>query len=361
MAEPNTPDNDELETNEVETVDQDASIDKKDEQSSVEADSTKEESPSKKDDDSKKDQPKKKEKRSKKNRERKQAEASKSKPKPVKMRSGLSTPIWVVIALVCAIAGGLIGHFAFGGASGSALSGRTSVSEGELDTTIATYTYNGQTTSVSIRDVINASSTLEASKNDDGTYKIPSADNALSYVRNEIVMKEAENRGINVSDDDVAAYAEETLGSSDFDSIASSYNMDSDTVKSLIRDSATMKALRDQVVTTQSATAPTAPTQPADGNTEATSADYAKYIIDLAGDEWDAQNNTWKSTDGVYASKLSSYTITNDSASYAAAQAAYYVAYQQYSTTQSAVSSEWTDFVNGLLCNGNVTLSSLVA
>ena len=340
MAEPNTPDNDELETNEVETVDQDASIDEKDEQSSVEADSTKEESPSKKDDDSKKDQPKKKEKRSKKNRERKQAEASKSKPKPVKMRSGLSTPIWIVIALVCAIAGGLIGHFAFGGGSGSALSGRTSVS---------------------IRDVINASSTLEASKNDDGTYKIPSADNALSYVRNEIVMKEAENRGINVSDDDVAAYAEETLGSSDFDSIASSYNMDSDTVKSLIRDSATMKALRDQVVTTQSATAPTAPTQPADGNTEATSADYAKYIIDLAGDEWDAQNNTWKSTDGVYASALSSYTITNDSASYAAAQAAYYVAYQQYSTTQSAVSSEWTDFVNGLLCNGNVTLSSLVA
>lgn len=288
--------------------------------------------------------------------------AAKTSPKPKKVHAGLSTGVWIAIAIVCAVAGGLVGHFAFGGTVGSStLAGKTTVSEGELDTVMGSFTYNGATTNVTVRDVITTTSSLDSAKQDDGTYSIPSADGVLSFARSKIVEQEAQKRGLTVSDDDMSSYAESTLGSSDYANIASQYGMSEDAVKKLVQQSALTKKLRDQVVTTQTIDQPTAPTQPADDATDTPTAEYAQYIINLAGDEWDAQNNTWKSTDGTYASALQDYTITNDSATYAAAQAAYYVAYQQYSTNATQVSNEWTNFVNGLLDNAQITISTLVA
>ena len=120
-----------------------------------------------------------------------------------------------------------------------------------------------------------------------------------------------------------------------------------------------MKKLRDSVVTTTVPTAPTAPTAPSDGNSDTASAEYAQYIIALAGDEWDSTNNTWASTDGTYYAALSSYAISNDSATYSAAEAAYYVAYSAYSTASSSVSTEWTNYVNTLLSNATIQIGSL--
>ena len=152
------------------------------------------------------------------------------------------------------------------------------------------------------------------------------------------------------------------LGSDDLDSIASSYGMDADTAKKLIKQSAMMKKLREQVVTESDAgEAPTAPTEAAEDQKQVPKPEYAQYIIKLAGSEWDSANNKWASTDGPYATALKDYTVTNDGATYEAAQAAYYVAYQDYSTKQSSVSTQWTDFVNGLLSNASIQLSTLVA
>jgi hypothetical protein len=113
------------------------------------------------------------------------------------------------------------------------------------------------------------------------------------------------------------------------------------------------------VVTTTVPDQPTAPTAPSDGNEDTTSADYAQYIINLAGDEWDSENNTWARTDGSYYSALSTYSISNDSASYAAAEQAYYVAYSNYSTAASQASSEWTTYVNTLLSKTSIQISSM--
>ena len=273
-------------------------------------------------------------------------------------------PKWVAILIVAVLALGVglgIGYYAFGGASAQGVNGKTTVTEDELDDTMATYTYDGKTYEVTVSDVIKTSSSLDAAKNDDDTYNVPSADDALSYARSAIIQKVAEDKGIEVTDDELDSYAESTLGSSDYDSIASSYSMDVEDVKALIKQSAEMSELRDQVVETESMDAPTAPDEPEDGDSQTASADYAQYIIDLAGDEWDSETGTWASTDGDYATALADYTITNDSATYEAAQAAYYVAYQKYSENQSEISSEWTDYVNNILCDCDIQISTLMA
>ncbi|WP_314945163.1 hypothetical protein [Olsenella uli] len=281
--------------------------------------------------------------------------------KPAAARKGLSTPVWVALVVVALVVGVLGGHFLLGGIGGSSLSGKTTLSEDQLDSVMGTYTYGGKTYDVTARDVITTQSSLSSAKQEDGSYKVPAADGVVSYARSAILAKAAEDQGISISDEDRDAYAQSTLGNSDYDSIASSYGMDADTVKKLISQSAAMSKLRDSVVTTNAGTAPTAPTKPADGQQDAATSDYAQYVIGLAGSEWDADNNGWAATDGPYATALSNYTITNDSATYEAAQAAYYVAYQQYSSTQSVAKSQWTNYVNGLLCNASISVFSLVA
>lgn len=311
--------------------------------------------------------------------------AAKPAAKPSGIQS-LGMGAWIGIACAALVLGILVGKFLLGGgAAGSgALGGKLAVSEAELDTPIATYTYGGATSQITAREVILQNSSLEASVDADGNYSLPSADTVLSVARNSIIKKEAENRGITVSDEELAAYAEETLGSSDYASIATSYSMEEEAVKELLTNSCLMSKLRDEVIEADtSATMPDAPTAPesttetqtqinpdtgeeeqvevAVDNSAQPSAEYAAYIIGLAGDEWNAETGTWASPDGPYATALSGYEVTADSATYEAAQAAYYVAYQQYSESQSAVSTQWSDFVNGLLSNASIQISTLIA
>ncbi len=290
----------------------------------------------------------------------------------------LSKNAWIGIAAAALVIGLLIGHFLLGGLGGGALK-KSTVSEGELDKPIATYSYNGASKNVSTREVIQQSGSLDSAKKEDGNYDIPSADSILSFARNQIISAEADSKGIQVSDDDLAKYAEEMLGSSDFASVATSYNMDEETVKSLLRDSAKMSKLREQVLgETDAGQAPEAPKEPevkgevgedgkeAEPTEEAREAakkepkkEYADYIIKLAGDEWDAEKGAWKSEDGPYATALADYEVKKDAATYEAANAAYYVAYQQYSEKQSEVSQKWTDYVNELMGNSTIQILTL--
>ena len=293
----------------------------------------------------------------------------------------LGTSAWIGIALVCALIGGLIGHFAIGGGASVAAVGKTTLAEADLDTVVATYTYNGATTSVTAREVIEHSSSLDAAKNEEGNYAVPAADAIISHVRNAIIVDAAEAEGLTVSDDDLKAYAEETLGSSDFASIGTSYNMDEKMVKELLRESALMNALREKIVGNEEVSMPDAPAVPEYATTgedgepldeeaatqaqqdayAAVSKEYADYIIALAGDEWDAKANGWKSEDSPYATALAEYEVSNDGASYNAAEAAYYVAYEQYSTQQTETQGKWTEYYNGILNNATISLSTLSA
>ncbi len=263
-------------------------------------------------------------------------------------------------AVVLFALGIVIGRFLLGGggATGS-LNGRTTLSEGELNTPVASYTYNGQTKEVTAREVIEKTSGLDAAKQSDGTYAVPAADKIIGYVRNALVVAEAQSKGITVTDDEVNNYMQTNFKTTDVSQIASKFNISEDAAKKQINDAVIMKKYRDSVLTTALPNAPQQPTPPEDGNSETTSQEYAQYIIGLAGDEWDAKNNTWASQDGDYYKQLSAYSISNDSASFAAAQTAYQVAMSKYSAVASKASQEWSQKINEILGKASIAVYSL--
>lgn len=295
---------------------------------------------------------------------------------------------WIGIAVCALVIGLLIGKFAMGGGAGSPLN-KTTLTEGELDTVVATYNQSGASKNVTARQVIEMTSSLESSKDEEGNYKVPSADNILYAVRNSIAIAEAEKRGINPTDEDLLDYAENTLGQTpDFDSIATANNIDVDTVKKLLTDSYRIHELQSQIGGEMTATEPEYPTEPEYATTKTVTNDegeeteeslsdeeikanqdaayaenkkeYADYIIALAGDEWDAEAGKWKSEDGAYAQALSSYEITKDSANFLAAYAAYQVAYSKYSEAQSAYYEGVTNYLSELYSNSSISILTLV-
>lgn len=276
-------------------------------------------------------------------------------------QKNVKLPIAIIIGVAALVCGLLIGRFLLTGINMGGVSGKTTLSESELDTTVGSYTYDGKSYNISARDAITATASLDSVKDSDGNYTMPSADNVLSVARNGVLAKAVEAAGITVSDDDVASYAESTLGSSDYATIASQYSLDEDTTKSILKQSAGVKKLYDTIVTTSTGTAPTAPATAATGQEDVATADYYNYIIGLFGDEWDTTTNTWARTDGPYYAAMSDQTFTDNTATYSQAQTAYYVAYQQYSQTASSASTQWTSYVNGLLSKASIQISSLVS
>lgn len=286
------------------------------------------------------------------------AKDEKAEKKPSKPARTVPLVATIVAAVVCLVLGGVVGHFCFNGTSSL---GSQTLQEADLDTVVARYTYNGQTYEITAKDVITQSTSLDSAANDDGSYTVPTADSIIDLARNQIMQKVVDAQDITVSDDDMDAYAQQYLGSSDYATIASNYNMDEDSVKNLVRQSCALFKLRSQVVTAEIPSQPAAPSKPADGAEDTPTADYATYIINLAGDEWDSETGTWKDSSSTYASALADYQITNDSATYAAAQAAYYVAYQQYSTASQTASQQWTNYVNDQLSKANIEIYTMEA
>ena len=278
-------------------------------------------------------------------------------------RAGLAVlPVagWVVICVALLIVGVLAGHFLLGGTSGVSLNGRTALSAGELDSTIATYTFDGKTTNVTAREVleeVQGSTTIPA--NDDGTYNVPSASDVLSYVQNEILLADAEARGLSVSDEEISEYASSSLGTDDLASIAEQAGMDEQAVKDVLRENLLASKLQQAVTTVTLPEQPTAPEEPADGEEDKATEEYASYVIALLGDEWDSEANDWARTDGTYYATLSGYEISNDAATYAAASAAYSVASSAYQDATTQIKEEWSAYTDSLLSRATIQLGSL--
>jgi len=318
-------------------------------------------------------------------------DAIKSEAKDTMANTG--SRVGIAVAVVAALLIGLlVGAFVIngGGQQGAgSLAGKTKVTEQELGSAIGSFTLDGKTETITVKEAIEQNGSLEAVKDESGNYAMPSADAVLTAARNKVLVADAAAKGIQVTDEEVAAYAQQQLGSSDFESIGASYGMDAQSVKNLLHDSALMNKLSESVAgdsNATTATPPELPTEPqastsssssadsGDGSedaaageestaasTSAVSKEYADYIIALAGDEWDKTKGTWASTSGPYYQALSSYEITPEGASYEAAMAAYYVAYQAYSQEASATANVWTDYVNGLLAKASITIYTLTA
>ena len=260
-------------------------------------------------------------------------------------------------AVLCAVVIALVAAGCAGGtADGTVAIGKTIVTEAELDTVMGRYTFDGESHDITIRNVIEEFTTLDAAVDANGTYAVPSTDDVLSYVRNHIILDEAASRGIEATDADIEAYCMDTYGTSDYDSIAASVGVTTEVAMSQLKDAATMSLLRGQVVTTTPGSAPDAPPESSDEDTA--NSEYADYIIALVGDEWDTDNNTWASTDGIYYAALATYPISNDSATYEAAYAAYSTAYQEWYNGYTQMTSEWTDFANSLFCQASISIGT---
>ena len=286
-------------------------------------------------------------------------------PAPAKasLLGRLGTGAWMGISAACLVAGLLLGHFAIGGGSmsGVDLAGKTTVAEAELDDAFAVYTYNGESHVLSVREVIESAGPLEGSLKEDGTYALPSSEYALSAARNAIINNEVAARGIELSDEEIAAYAEENLGTSDYEAIATTYGMEVDAVKKLITDNCRINALREQVIGEDLPPVPEAPATAGEGKEDKVTKEYADYIISLAGDEWDSEKGAWVDEASPYATALDGADFSKDGASYNAALSAYYVAYQVYTEKQTAISQQWTDFLNGLLSGASIQVGSLIS
>ena len=287
------------------------------------------------------------------------APAAQPAPAPKAKGTTISLPICIAAAVVALVIGLLIGHFVkFGGSS---LTGKTTLSEADLNAVVATYTAGGKGYDITARQVLESAGSLDAAKQADGNYTVPGASSILAFAQNAIVEREIENKGITVSDEEVAAYAEEQLGSSDYASIASTYGMSEDQIKKIMQTNAATKKLYDSIVGEVSASMPEAPTAPAEGAEDTPTAEYGAYIVKLLGDEWDSSKGTWARKDGPFYAAMGEMDFKADSATYSQAESAYYVAYQQFSQQASTQSGKWTEYVNGLMSNASIQINTLIS
>lgn len=273
--------------------------------------------------------------------------------------SRIPTLLWLLLVLAAAAGGWYVGHevmhdpINFG-----SLGGKTALTEAQLDNVMATYTVGDEVFEVTAREAIAQQSSLEAAKNSDGTYATPSTESVLAAARTAVLMREVESKGITVSDEELAAYMQETFGTDDLPSLASAYTMDEETARARLKESAALAKLRKQVVSAPG-DAPTEPAVPADDERDKATEDYAAYIIGLAGDEWNGETGTWASQDGPFATALHDYDVQEDQATYEAATTAYNVAYQLYSGRVTSANTEWTAYVNAILDDVQIAVCTL--
>lgn len=283
-------------------------------------------------------------------------------PKKTRMQRAMMDKhkYFIAGALVAVIVAGVSGYFLGSGGLGSKGVSAPVFAESELDATVATWKFKGASHKISAREAIESQYSLDSVKDEDGNYPAPSADAVLSYVRNRILLEEASKQGIELSDEDLSSSAEASLGTSDFSAIADQYGVSEDQAKQIVREQGTIQKLYQSVMDDAPAM-PKAPAEPESGDENEAKAEYAAYIIDLAGKEWDAEAGTWAKLDGAYATALAGEEITPESATYAQAQKAYAVAYQQYMLESQGANAKWTSYVNELFGEADVELFGLYA
>lgn len=285
-----------------------------------------------------------------------------ARPKKTRMQRAMmgKHKYFIAGALVAVIVAGVSGYFLGSGGFGSKGVSAPVFAESELDATVATWKFKGASHKISAREAIESQYSLDSVKDEDGNYPAPSADAVLSYVRNRILLEEASKQGIELSDEDLSSSAEASLGTSDFSAIADQYGVSEDQAKQIVREQGTIQKLYQSVMDDAPAM-PKAPAEPESGDENEAKAEYAAYIIDLAGKEWDAEAGAWAKLDGAYATALAGEEITPESATYAQAQKAYAVAYQQYMLESQGVNAKWTSYVNELFGEADVELFGLYA
>ena len=273
--------------------------------------------------------------------------------------AAITAVIGVVLGILVAL---LLSRFVFSGTGGSLSPVSPTLAESELSCVVGTYVYDGQTYEITAQEAITGTQSLSASLNADGSYDTPSSDMVLSYARNQILAKVVAEQGITVSSDEVSAYMQATLGTTDLSTAAAYLNMDADQAQSALQAACAVSKLKDSVCAGATSSASiAAPSYPEDGDLDLGHSEYADYIISLLGSHWDTTTGSWADTDNPYYTALQGQVFGVGSASYSAAQLAYSVAVQQADSSSGSASTVWTDYVNTYLDKAAITISTLRA
>lgn len=285
-----------------------------------------------------------------------------ARPKKTRMQRAMTGThkYFIVGAIAAVIVAGIAGYFLGSGGFGSKGVSAPVFSENELDATVAAWKFKGASHKITAREAIESQYSLDSVKDEGGNYPAPSADSILAYVRNRVLLEEASKQGIELNEEELSSSAEASLGTSNFSAIAGQYGVSEDQAKQIVREQGTIQKLYQSVMEDAPAM-PKAPAEPESGDENEAKAEYAAYIIDLAGKEWDAEAGTWAKPDGTYATALAGEEIAPESATYAQAQKAYAVAYQQYMVESQGASVKWTSYVNELFGEVDIELFGLYA
>lgn len=169
-------------------------------------------------------------------------------------KPSLPLAAWIAIAIAAFVVGLVIGSFALGGGLGKSggFDGPAVANESQLDAPVASYSYKGEKVTLTVREVLESGTSLDAAKDADGNYRLPAAGTVLDYARNQVLVAEAKSRGIALTEDEVASYALDSFGSDDFFVLAQSYSMSEEALKSSLEASATIDRLHTTVASEES-------------------------------------------------------------------------------------------------------------
>lgn len=106
------------------------------------------------------------------------------------------------------------------------------------------------------------------------------------------------------------------------------------------------------------------PTVPASDEDDVPTAEYFSYIIESAGDEWDAGKGAWKDPNGDFAVTLGSsktFDPKAKTATYDDALGAYQVLGSRYSAAMASYDALWNEYFAKMLSGAQVTVYSLLS
>lgn len=286
-----------------------------------------------------------------------------------------------VLACVAGLAlGGVSGYYLIPHIQVGELAGKSSLTTSEFDKVIATYNFKGHNYTITAAEVAdyagtdygqdadtnansNNSETNEnknGSKDEDTYYDIPSTEDVIAAIRDKILTKEMDDKGIKASEKQIKKYAKDNYGSDDFDSLASQYGVDKKVVKNSITRSVRIRQLYKQITGGDTPDSPNAPTSPSDSDYSKKTEDYGSYLMSIIKDDYDSDKNEWKNKKSDYYDALKGDDFDGKTASYSTCVKAYKIAYAKYEEQYDSQSQKWEDYTNELYANTDVHFTNIM-
>lgn len=286
-----------------------------------------------------------------------------------------------VLACVAGLAlGGVSGYYLIPHIQVGELARKSSLTTSEFDKVIATYNFKGHNYTITAAEVAdyagtdygqdadtnansNNSETNEnknGSKDENTYYDIPSTEDVIAAIRDKILTKEMDDKGIKASEKQIKKYAKDNYGSDDFDSLASQYGVDKKVAKNSITRSVRIRQLYKQITGGDTPDSPNAPTSPSDSDYSKKTEDYGSYLMSIIKDDYDSDKNEWKNKKSDYYDALKGDDFDGKTASYSTCVKAYKIAYAKYEEQYDSQSQKWEDYTNELYANTDVHFTNIM-